>query len=111
MQHNRLIMLRLIASRLGATWKVRAIVAHTTSLPQMLNTREALLALADASDVIEVPTALVLRCTSFSSTLAACGFRGAYNEMGAAFLFSIYRSLILNSHQNCPRMKAATAVA
>jgi hypothetical protein len=30
--------------------------------------------------------------------------------MGAAFLFSIYRSPILNSHQNCPRMKAATAV-
>jgi hypothetical protein len=25
--------------------------------------------------------------------------------MGAAFLFSIYRSPILNSHQNCPRMK------
>ena len=87
MQHNRLIMLRLIASRLGATWKVRAIVADTTSLPQMLNTRDALLALADASDVIEVPTALVLRCTSFSSTLAARGFRGAYQRNGGCLSF------------------------
>jgi hypothetical protein len=39
LKQNRLIMLRLIANRLGATQKVRSIVAHTTSLTQMLNPR------------------------------------------------------------------------